>query len=120
MLRKVKRASEAEARAYLKDLSTRGYDVFRGQHKDWPIRPSLFRSVDAEKHRADSRLKAFFSWCSETWRLLSKYSKADLEAVAQHYGIPTVLVDVTRSFETALFFAHGEDPAFQPTVYAWK
>jgi len=69
-------------------------------------------------------LSEFLSWCQGVTRLRQHASDSvALRAIAQHYGIPTTLVDVTSSVEVAIFFAsHGKAPdgSEHAVVYAWR
>jgi hypothetical protein len=116
-------ANVGEAKNFLADLSTKGFDLFRGQRKKFPtIKPSLFRTTGRERDAAEKRLSDFLTWCAKNWRL-SIYRDVELKAIAQHYGIPTHLLDVTRSFDVALFFAQHDVPPVTSdlsVVYAWK
>ena len=121
MLRKIVLANQTEAKDYLKSIAAQGYDTFRGQRRDWPILPSLLRGSEQDKTLANNRLTHFLEWCSCLWRL-SAYDKVQVTAIAQHYGIPTNLIDATRSVDAALFFAQQRNvrgPG-RPTVFAWK
>ena len=81
------------------------YDLFRGQRRNYEIRPSVHRpGTDIEK--AQDALNTFYQWVHETPDLSSLHGdeKAIL-AVAQHYGIQTPLLDFSRSPKIAGFFA---------------
>lgn len=81
------------------------YDLFRGQRKDYPLVPTALReSVDANE--VGRRLNELAGWVSQTAELSSLHHNADaILAVAQHYGLPTPLLDFSYSPKIACFFA---------------
>lgn len=84
-----------------------GYDLFRGQIKNWPLKSSFGRQVDEnKKDEVLEKMARFEWWVKRTKGLeeLAKYPDGIL-AVAQHYGIPTNFVDFTTSPRVAGFFA---------------
>jgi hypothetical protein len=97
-----------EAVELANDLKEKGgYDLFRGQIKNWPLKSSFGRQVDKNKKgEALEKMARFESWVKRTKGLeeLAKHSD-DIIAVAQHYGIPTNFVDFTTSPRVAGFFA---------------
>lgn len=103
---KVNNVDEAvELANNLKEKS--GYDLFRGQIKNWPLKSSFCRQV--EKNKKDEileKMARFERWVKQTKGLeyLAKHPD-DMIAVAQHYGIPTNFVDFTTSPLVAGFFA---------------
>jgi hypothetical protein len=86
------------------------YDLFRGQTQEWAPHSSLIRKfLDPDKSvytLALKQLEQFALWVSKTPGLgeIAKNDDAML-AVAQHYGIPTPLLDFSRDPGTAGFFA---------------
>lgn len=86
------------------------FDLFRGQIRSFPPSPSIFRpGVDLDA--ATDRLNRFGAWVRQTSVLASLHSDRDaILAVAQHYGIPTPLLDFTREPEIAAFFAADGEP----------
>jgi hypothetical protein len=97
-----------EAVELANDLKEKGgYDLFRGQIKDWPLKSSFGRQVDKnKKDEVLEKMARFESWAKRTKGLeeLAKHPD-DIIAVAQHYGIPTNFVDFTTSPRVAGFFA---------------
>lgn len=86
------------------------YNWFRGQVCDWPPHSSLFRtrSDDQKFENADYRYKLFQQWVknvSELKHLLNPENVDELEAIMQHYGIPTDYIDFTTEPGIAGFFA---------------
>lgn len=82
------------------------YDLFRGQNEDWPLVASIKRLSIKKQEDAIDRLWRFKLFLSE-YKVTKKYGDDlnHLSAIAQHYGIPTDLLDFTKSPEIALFFA---------------
>ena len=84
-----------------------GYDLFRGQTKNWPLKSSFGRQVDKNKKDEALEKMARFEWWVKRIKGLEEIAKHpdDMIAVAQHYGIPTNFVDFTASPRVAGFFA---------------
>ncbi len=97
-----------EAAELANDLKEKGgYDLFRGQIKNWPLKSSFGRQVDKnKKDEALEKMARFERWVKQTKGLeeLAKHPD-DMIAVAQHYGIPTNFVDFTTSPRVAGFFS---------------
>lgn len=84
------------------------YDWFRGQKKEWLARPSIARIAnDADQfEKAKRRQISFLRWVKRTPGLEGLANDVDaVLAVAQHYGIPTSLLDFTTDPGVAGFFA---------------
>jgi hypothetical protein len=102
------------------------YQFYRGQRNaEWSLEPSLFRP-DAAKHSPDietltrllSKTSAFLKEVRGSFEKYLGGSTDDesLLAIAQHFGMPTHLLDFSRSPRVAAFFATGGDvPSFAPT-----
>lgn len=118
--------------SYLAALESHGEkQMFRGQgNLAWPVIPSLARKVnelglsstifekwiDVEEH-----LMTEFKRLSAPWITQTPQDRFEWLVVAQHYGVPTVLLDMTTNPLKALFFAiedstHDE---FDGAVYAF-
>lgn len=101
-------ASSQAAIAYCHQLISDGTaDLFRGQTQDWPlILPSLLRGTAETRAKAGTVLEAFIEWASAVPQMGSYGGDISaLTAIAQHYGIPTRFLDLTRAPEIAELFA---------------
>lgn len=81
---------------------------YRGQRRNWPLIPSLYRNC-----QNGSEIKAANKWREEALAAIAtcfdKDGKPDeREALAQHYGLKTQLIDVADNIQTALWFAYDE------------
>lgn len=99
-------------------------EVFRGQQRwSWPCDSALERAMrkrDDDANRVEAWSLSFFR--AYAWRYLSnpppRHDLISWLVLAQHYGMPTRLVDWTRSPMVACYFAYrdldsseGEDAA---------
>ena len=94
-------------RYYVHKEQLREQIFYRGQHEEWPLKPSLYRNCDTKEKML----------LAEQWRAkaleIVKEEKFDFdgtdderEAMAQHYGLATSFVDVVDHIQTALWFAY--------------
>lgn len=100
--------SEALAACEIYQSSRRSL-VFRGQkNADWELKSGLFRNSESPKELEACFQKTivFLNW-SKQQQLLNSYSDDQLLHIAQHYGMPTDLLDFSTSLEVAAFFAIG-------------
>src|ERR1035441_4262176 len=95
--------------------------IFRGQTDDWPLQPKLFRNFhDANKLR---ELECWFM--QEFWHrcfyLLPSHpeDQYDVMSLAQHYGLPTRLLDWSSNPLMALFFAVESFQPKHPVVWVF-
>ena len=88
------------------------FDFFRGQVQRWPLVPTLLRLGQEAAQESDQRMASFLNWVEGTD--MARQMLPDLPsrfAVAQHYGLATRLLDVTRDPRVAGFFAsHTNSP----------
>lgn len=93
------------------------FDLFRGQVERWPMVPTLLRLPDDVRELADERFARFLRWIEgnpDVSAMLPTFQSR--YAVAQHYGLPTSLLDVTSDPRIAGFFAsHTARPPAQGT-----
>lgn len=108
----------------LPGADSRGRYLFRGQRdKDWPLAPTFDRWLPdvqrAERDQLeDSLLQNFRRECEadHTLKSLLEDEVATL-ALAQHFGLPTRLLDWTESPYIASFFAFEKMVAAVTTMY---
>jgi hypothetical protein len=90
----------------------RGCELFRGQPLAWdPIPAALRKSTDSPEDQG-RRWGRFKQWAQgqEALASISSHQKK-LAAVAQHYGLPTMLLDFSKNPRVAAFFAtHTVEP----------
>ncbi|MBK7940112.1 MAG: FRG domain-containing protein [Lewinellaceae bacterium] len=100
------------------ELKRRGEaDWFRGQSRNWPLLSSLNRHSDEAFEAAANRLANFMAWL-KTIPVLQPIAENEwyAMAVAQHYGIPTHLIDFTTEPPVAAFFATPSTSSRPPEV----
>jgi hypothetical protein len=97
------------------------YDWFRGQLHAWPLRPSLFRETGESFDSKVERVNRFAYWAANTAGLENiRQSRDLLLAIAQHYGLPTTLLDFTIDPHIAAFFAGSGTRHTGRTVPKWS
>lgn len=87
--------------------------IFRGQRStDWPLKSSFDRMFEhlefAERKRIECSLNKYFREnCEEIIEdgSFGKYDDSQMLTLAQHYGLPTRLLDWSYSIYVAAFFA---------------
>ena len=103
----VRAANIDNAIRYAQVLQAEGEcDFFRGQVRRWPMVPTLLRLTPEAAQDAKGRMERFLDWLEGT--TMARQMRPDLAsriAVAQHYGLPTRLLDVSRDPRIAGFLA---------------
>lgn len=108
---------------FLEQFDTTGC-YFRGQSGLWDIVSSAFRHYGTDRfERATITSAAAVRWLKDN-RLIAAAIRDNENyalAVAQHYGCPTDLVDVTTSLRVAGYFASSDNAAHenQPEGCIW-
>lgn len=86
-------------------FADRENSVYRGQRYPWPVMPTLFRNNPSEAELSHNlNTVGQFSAALER-EYPGRFSEYQRLAIAQHYGLPTWLVDLTEDPFIALFFA---------------
>lgn len=92
--------------------------IFRGQLHDWPLIPKCFRGISADN--SDKPIVRSFQWRRATDRFWSFCERAEVQnpafparvsdrmSIAQHFGVPTPLLDWSANIFAAVFFAIRE------------
>lgn len=93
------------------------FSLYRGQNKDYPtFIPSIYRKPIPDDS-FDDNLRLFYREMQlrELELLINRFPRVKswrghgfyvwCEAIAQHYGFYTMLLDITNNFDVALFFA---------------
>jgi hypothetical protein len=106
---------------------------FRGQSKDFPLIPSIARSIRKDSKRSDLdrpkhqdnfiRFEAEMvqsAKLQEPEEFANVIYPVNMLAKMQHYGLPTRLLDITENALVALFFACNKDFAHEGRVYCFK
>jgi len=81
--------------------------LFRGQAEDWPLDSPLARLKERpQAELASKRTRRFLQWARDHAEFAPfAGSELELPAVAQHFGLPTGLLDLTRTARVAAHFA---------------
>lgn len=121
-LKKIERVESARAFArWVSNFGPQGGElIFRGQPCDEPLRPKLGRY--GKRGLIELEQKLFDEFVRRSFALLRAEASSDWErlALAQHFGLPTRLLDWTSNAFAALWFAIRERDAPSPVVYALK
>jgi hypothetical protein len=84
---------------------------YRGEYRRYPSgKPSIYRNTKPESMDLFVRMFKQDEACHALDRIPSvlkwnNIARVDYVAICQHYGLKTVLLDITSSLKTALFFA---------------
>ena len=85
--------------------------IFRGQDRDYPLLPSLYRSCrnSEDIEILDKRLDEVLDLIAHEF--YPEANAEEREVVCQHYGMPTRFLDVADNLQTALWFAYDRTMA---------
>ena len=90
--------------------------IFRGQLYDWPLVPKCFRGIDIPETEIPRSVRSF-RWGQATHKFSSFCERAESQnptfpprisdrmSIAQHFGVPTPLLDWSQNIFAAVFFA---------------
>jgi FRG domain-containing protein len=105
-LNKIEQLKEAEEKR-----GNKADFIFRGQPCDKSLRPKLARRVTkGTRLKIEKLIFEEFKRTSFALTDLQPQSDWDFLALAQHFGLPTRLLDWTYSALAALWFAVGREP----------
>ena len=113
MVKKIFEELYTTPKALLNDLLRQrrnGNLVFRGISRTIEVKPNIQRVFDRRQNEYLDLSASEYSMLDEFYRLgrqhfVSNYNLLDYVAAAQHFGVPTRLIDWTRDPFVALFFA---------------
>ena len=104
-------SSVQELLVFLDDFDTSDC-FFRGQSALWDITSSLYRHSDTSNFEKALNI----STCAVEWLKENQFIREVVNdnddyalAIAQHYGCPTDLVDITTNYRTAAYFAMSDN-----------
>jgi len=107
--------------------------IFRGQLCNWPLIPKSYRGL-ADEQEEPTRAVRSFRWSQATSKFRSFCERAEVQnpafpsgianrmSIAQHFGVPTPLLDWSQSIFAAVFFAVREvfaDHGFEKSLKAY-
>ena len=100
----------------------RGCDLFRGQPLPWKPIPSYLR-LPIDERLGSERWRRYRDWAQTEPSLADAQETKQLAAIAQHYGLPTHLLDFSYNPRVAAHFAThcGPDvPPGQAIIYCLR
>lgn len=102
---------EGALRFCMKAYQSGGFDLFRGQVRDWPaISPSILRGDENRRLQSSKMLEEFVEWGKYVPQMaMYNGDEEQLTAIAQHYGIPTRYLDLTTDPAIACIFSAATD-----------
>ena len=83
---------------------SKSINYFRGQARDWSLRPSLAREGVPEQER--KKEPECFERLAEILPNVNDWERA---TIAQHYGVPTRLLDWSENPLVGIYFAINDD-----------
>lgn len=101
--------------------------MFRGQLCDWSLIPKCYRGIDLDGESILNDAVVKYEYFRNTYKFTDFCSRAELQnpefptnisdrmSIAQHFGVPTPLLDWSQNILTAVFFAIRDvysDPEF--------
>lgn len=94
--------------------------LFRGQNIDKPLIPKIARHIFKKSREVDEQ-RMLEEFNIQSVQYLSYFPKNELEqlTIAQHYGLPTRLLDWTENALAALYFAVSKDSLIDDNAVVW-
>jgi hypothetical protein len=104
--------------------------IFRGQLYNWPLIPKCYRGLEELKADA-TEVKRTYEWIKATHQFSTFCERAEVQntrfpsgisnrmSIAQHFGVPTPLLDWSQNIFSAIFFAIRNiyaDPDFENSL----
>lgn len=91
---------------FIDQYNIEGY-WFRGQSQCWPVCSTLYRYKEEQFKSASHQVQTIGTWLLKN-KIISdciQGNEDNVFAIAQHYGCPTDLIDITSSLDVAAYFA---------------
>lgn len=103
-----------------REIENNELNAYRGQPKPYPkIKPKIYRSdYGHAKENEHKILSEILTYAPEEFA--NDRSTFEMLARAQHYGLPTRLLDVSLNPLVALFFAVNKEPDFDGEVITFR